>query len=327
MRVTELYGTMRGELRRVEDLLEEEVASREPALQEASLYLLRAGGKRLRPLMVLVSGRFGPRRDTEALVRAAAALEMIHMATLVHDDVIDRSDTRRGRPTVKAAWGDQLALYTGDFLFARALELLSEMENRRLHEVTAWAIARMCQGELEQMHDLYRIDQPLFRYYRRIRQKTALLMAVSCLVGARASGADEETARALWRFGGHLGMAFQIVDDMLDLVGDEAVLGKPVGSDLLQGNLTLPVLFALRGRTSGDEAASRRLAGRIHPGMSQEDVAEVVRAVAESGGIDEARRVADRYVIWARRDLAALPDGWAREALEAVLGFVTARDR
>ncbi|MDI3256243.1 MAG: polyprenyl synthetase family protein [Kyrpidia sp.] len=322
MRVTELYLAMQGELRRVEEILEEEVASREPALQDASLYLLRAGGKRLRPLVVLVSGRFGRQGDGESLARAAAALEMIHMATLVHDDVIDRAETRRGRPTVKAAWGDQLALYTGDFLLARALELLSEVADRRLHEVTARAIAHMCRGELEQMHDLYRVEQPLLRYFRRIRQKTALLMAVSCLVGARVARADEAAVRALWRFGGHLGMAFQIVDDVLDFTGSEAVLGKPVASDLLQGNLTLPVLLAVR-----EEALGRRLAERIRPGMTADEVAKVAKAVTACGAVERAKQVAHRYVERARRDLAPLPYEWGREAMEAVLGFVAARDR
>ncbi|MBX6394504.1 MAG: polyprenyl synthetase family protein [Alicyclobacillaceae bacterium] len=321
MRVSELYRVMQTELKRVEDILEQEVGSQEPVLEEASLYLLQAGGKRLRPLVVLLSGRFGTREAPEWLARAAAALEMIHMATLVHDDVIDRAHTRRGRPTVKAAWGDQLALYTGDFLLARALELLSGIADQRLHEVTARAISQMCRGELEQMHDLFRVHQPPLRYFRRIRQKTALLMAVSCFVGARVAEAEEPATRALWRFGTHLGMAFQIIDDILDITGDVAVLGKPVGNDLSQGNLTLPVLFALQ-----DPRVGRQLAGLIRPGIGPDEVLAVAEVVKASGAVERAKRVADEFVDRALRDLEALPEGWGREALETVVGFVASRD-
>ncbi|MDI3327369.1 MAG: polyprenyl synthetase family protein [Alicyclobacillaceae bacterium] len=322
MTFNDLYRTMSGELRLVEHILETEIESREPALEQASLYLLQSGGKRLRPLVVLLSGRFGVRRRSEVLARSAAALEMIHMATLVHDDVIDQADTRRGKPTMKAAWGDQMALYAGDFLLARALELLATVSDRRLHETTAGAIAEMCLGELEQIHDLFRSDQSLFRYFRRIRRKTALLMAVSCFVGARVSEADAPKTRTLWRFGYHLGMAFQIIDDILDLTGDVSVLGKPVGHDLVQGNLTLPVLLALR-----DSVLRRRFAPIIRPGMTREEAEEVAEAVRRSGGVEQARRVAEDYVRRARKDLAELPPSWAREALDAVVEFVAVRDR
>jgi len=305
----------------VEQLLTTEVQSDEPVLRDASVHLLQAGGKRIRPLFVLLSGQFGT-FDRAALLQLATALELIHMATLVHDDVIDDAGTRRGNTTVKARWDNRIAMYTGDFIFARALLLLSKIPNADLHRSLSHAIVKMCQGEIEQIRDFFNSDQTIRIYLRRIRRKTALLIGISCLLGALVCDCPESTTNALWLYGQHAGMAFQIIDDVLDFTSTEKQLGKPVGSDLRQGNITIPVLFALR--ESPNRARLRQL---IHPAMTESDAQEAIGIVRHSGGIEAATRLARRYLDKSLHYLHRLPDCTARQALSNLAMFIHSRER
>ncbi len=320
MIVADLYANLEADLAYVEEQLRIQLRSKESVLEDAAVHLLNAGGKRLRPVFVLLAGTFG-QYDRERLAHVAVGLELIHMATLVHDDVIDNADTRRGMPTVKARFDNRTAMYTGDFIFARALSALSNIEDPRVHRTLATAIERMCLGEIEQIRDLFSLEQSIRTYLLRIRRKTALLMEMSCALGALAAGAPAHIVSAVRRYGYYTGMAFQITDDVLDFTSTEERLGKPVGSDLRQGNLTAPVLFALR--SAGPGHGLRELIARRG---SFGDMRQAVQMVSHSSGIKDAMDLADRYLVKAHEGLACLPPTPTRTSLAALATFVGKRD-
>lgn len=320
MEVSELYVRLEGDLAYVEDQLRACLASGDPRLEASSTHLLTAGGKRLRPVFVLLAGMCG-QYDLPQLSKVAVGLELIHMATLVHDDVIDHADTRRGQATVKATYGNKMAMVSGDFIFARALEVLSEIEHVDVHRILSRAIWRMVAGEIEQIRDMYRLEQSMLQYLRRIRRKTALLIEMSCTLGAMVSGASKETVAALRRYGYCTGMAFQITDDILDFTASPEKLGKPVGGDLRQGNFTAPVLFALR-----EQETKQALRSLISPTQSPAQVSEAIEWVAGSEGIAQSQHLADVYLTKAETALRRLPPGLSRDAFHSLAAFVGNRD-
>ncbi|MFC4599075.1 polyprenyl synthetase family protein [Cohnella hongkongensis] len=322
MKLMQLYASMKSELQAIEDQMALTVTSDLPILSETSLHLLKAGGKRIRPVLVLLAGKFGD-YSLETLQKVAVPLELIHMATLVHDDVIDDADTRRGQLTVKSKWDNRIAMFTGDYIYAKALTVITELDQPRVHQILSGTIVQVCIGEMEQIRDFFNVDQSVRNYLRRIRRKTALLIAISCQLGAVATGASAQLSGALYRFGYNLGMNFQIMDDLLDLCGTEKAIGKPPGSDLRQGNITLPVLYALqeeaiRGPLLEEIEAIKRSDGRS-------DSSAAVKLVRSSKGIKEAERLADRYIAKALHALEALPDIPAKRNLADIARFVAKR--
>jgi heptaprenyl diphosphate synthase len=320
MKLMDIYLSLKSDIDVVERKLHDEVYTPQRNLKKASTHLLKAGGKRIRPIFVLLAGKFG-NYDVDKLAKVATALELIHMATLVHDDVIDDAETRRGTPTVKREWGNRMAMYTGDFILGRALVVLSELPNVQIHQLLSKSIVSMCEGEIEQIRDFYNTQQNLRTYLRRIKRKTALLLAISCTLGALVADAKPEVVYALDRYGFYAGMAFQIIDDILDLTADPKKLGKPVGSDLRQGNLTLPVLYALQHSPERE-----RLYRYIHRGITDSEAIDAVRIVKASGGIEYAREMADRYMEKCLAHLQTLPDVEAKRQLEGIAHFINERD-
>ncbi|MGB9886391.1 MAG: polyprenyl synthetase family protein [Moorellales bacterium] len=320
-RIPDFLRVIEEDLRQVEAELHRQVeAIGIPVLAEASAHLLAAGGKRLRPALALLAGRLCNSPLTR-LLPLAVALELIHMATLVHDDVVDKSATRRGQPTVRARWGDQLSLHAGDYLFARSLLLVAEYRDYRVATALARVSVNMCQGEIRQMASEYDVRQGLKDYLFRIKAKTALLISASCALGALVAGAAEEVVRRLGAYGYYLGMAFQITDDILDLEASEEELGKPVASDLRQGILTLPTVYALRSSSHREELAAV-ISGRH---LDEGKIRRALELIHECGALEFSRRVAARYLEKARRKLEGLPGGQPREALAAVADFVGQR--
>ncbi|OKO95138.1 heptaprenyl diphosphate synthase component II [Geobacillus proteiniphilus] len=319
MKLKAMYSFLSDDLAAVEEELERTVRSEYGPLGEAALHLLQAGGKRIRPVFVLLSARFG-HYDFERIKHVAVALELIHMASLVHDDVIDDADVRRGRPTIKARWSNRFAMYTGDYLFARSLERMAELDSPRAHQVLAKTIVEVCRGEIEQIKDKYRFDQPLRTYLRRIRRKTALLIAASCQLGALAAGAPEAVANRLYWFGHYVGMSFQITDDILDFTGTEEQLGKPAGSDLQQGNVTLPVLYALC-----DEQVRAKITA-VNADTDVEEMAAVLAAIKQTDAIERSYALSDRYLEKALRLLNELPANEARTLLHDLALYIGKRD-
>ncbi len=315
-----MYNEIRHEIDCVEEELRKIVSDADPLIKDTSIHLISAGGKRLRPAFSFLGGKFY-RYDYRKVLPLAVALELIHMATLVHDDVVDSSMTRRNIPTVKAIWGNKISTHVGDYLFGKSLKLISGYENKEIAMVLAKTSVKMCEGEIQQLATANNAHQTVKDYFYRIKRKTALLIAASCQLGAAACGAPRQIQLPLRQYGHCIGMAFQITDDVLDLVADQAQLGKPIGNDLKQGIVTLPLIYALKHSPRRD-----RLAEIVNSEeKDRDDIDEACRLILSCGGVEYAGMVARKYVNSARRQLKRLPDIPARSALEAVAEFVGIR--
>lgn len=272
-------------------------------LTEIGGHLILAGGKRLRPAFCLSAagaGSVAANAATPAAIRAAASVELVHLGSLYHDDVMDKAATRRSVPTVNAQWGDLKAILGGDFLLAKASELASSL-GTEVAGLLAHTIAVLCEGQVGELLTTFDVDRSEDAYLAAIEQKTAALFATTCRIGALVGGLAPAEVDALTRFGNRYGMAFQIIDDVLDVVGTSEQLGKPAGNDLAQGNYTLPVLRALQG---GDAPALRRLLGRPLHGT---ELAGARALVSANGAIDAAVGRATAFVTEATAALDSLP--------------------
>ncbi len=320
MKPFELFNEIKDDLQIVEKELQSIVKTPDLLLTETSAHLLNAGGKRLRPAFALLAGKICC-YNLQRLLPLAMALELIHMATLVHDDVIDASLTRRGIPTVKANWGDRISIYTGDYLLAQSLVLIAKCENDDIARILADVSVKMTEGEIQQIVTSFDANQGVKDYFFKIKRKTALLISASCELGAIACGAPPEYVRALNRYGYYLGMAFQITDDILDLIADQKQLGKPIGSDLRQGIITLPVIYALQ-----KAVGAKRLAEIISKKEKKEgEVLEAVKIIKDCGAVDFSFAVSNRYLIKAKQQLKILPDGKAKKSLDLIADFINVR--
>ncbi|HEX9124224.1 MAG TPA: polyprenyl synthetase family protein [Actinomycetota bacterium] len=314
-----LEREVRGRLDEVEAALEKAVRADSDLLAETSSYLLSAGGKRFRPMLVLLSGYFGDPADPR-LVAGSVAIELVHLATLYHDDVIDEADSRRGIPSVNARWDNTVAILTGDYLFARASEISTELGTAVIG-LLARTIATLCDGQIREVEVAGRLDQREGGYMEIIRRKTGALIATSCRLGGMLSDAPVEHLDVLEEFGEALGMAFQLSDDIMDVVASQRELGKAPGVDLKEGVYTLPVLHALTGGARGQELAALLAEGP--PEAERLDRAlEIVRA-PES--LDHARRAVADEVGRATSLAARLPSGPARSALMTLAEYLAAR--
>lgn len=319
MKLLDIYARMKKEIAQIERELEDSIYSDQPLLRETSLHLLKAGGKRIRPVFVLLSSQFG-RYDLERVKKIAVPLELIHMASLVHDDVIDDASTRRGQLTVRSKWDNRIAMYTGDYIFAKALTVVTQLPNPRIHQILSKAIVEMSIGEMEQIRYFFQPEQSVRTYLLRIRRKTALLIAISCQLGAVAADSPDEASSLLYKFGYNVGMAFQIRDDILDLTGTEKQLGKPPGSDIKQGNITLPVLLALREPSLQADLTAE--IERIQEEDGQTDVEPFLSMIRGSRCIDEADAISARYIDKAIRALDGLPNIRAKRDLIEIAHFI-----
>ncbi|WP_170007476.1 heptaprenyl diphosphate synthase component II [Bacillus fonticola] len=318
MKLNVLYSFMQRDLQKIERALEEAITAQSPVLHDASLHLLQAGGKRIRPVFVLLAGQFGT-YDFERMKQVAVALECIHMASLVHDDVIDDAVLRRGEPTIKAKWDNRIAMYTGDYIFAQSLQTFSTLQSSKAHEILAHTIVEVCVGEIDQIEDKYRYDQTVRDYLRRIKRKTALLIASSCQLGALAAGVEDEVHETLYKFGYYVGMAYQITDDLLDLTGTEEELGKPAGSDLWQGNLTLPVLYALEHPTAKTQVK------KVHPNITKEELTPIIAAIKGTDALDRSYELSQRYLKKAHACLDRLPNNRANKTFRNIANYIGKR--
>lgn len=319
MKLKLLYSDLKSDIDIIEKELETALNSSSHLINDASLHLLQAGGKRIRPVFVLISAKFG-QYNIDQIKNIAVPLELIHMASLVHDDVIDDSDLRRGRHTVKAQWNNRVAMYTGDFIFARALEYVTSIENARVHQILAKTMVEICNGEVIQIEDKFRENQNLKDYFRRIKRKTALLIESSCELGAVVGGLDDKNVRHLKRFGYFVGMSYQIVDDILDFTATDKELGKPAGSDLLQGNITFPILLLK------DHPTIQRFIEKASKNeVSEDDRMEMLKVVRNSDAIKQAITLSNQYLRKALKEVDALPNHPMKKKLRDVALFIGKR--
>ncbi|MFC4404349.1 heptaprenyl diphosphate synthase component II [Gracilibacillus xinjiangensis] len=318
MKLAKTYSFIKKDLNEIESVLEETIYTDQDVLRDASLQLLRAGGKRLRPVFVLLAAMFGD-YQIQRINKVASALELIHMASLVHDDVIDDSNIRRGKPTVKANWDNQIAMLTGDFIFAKALDQFTEIESPRAHQILSKTMIELTVGEIEQIKDKYNLEQNMRTYLRRIRRKTALLISSSCQLGAIVANTSKETEKALFNYGYNMGMSYQIIDDILDFTGTEKELGKPAGGDLLQGNITLPVLYAMKN--DAIKAELERLFSNPEK-LTKDILKPVIDKIRNTDAIQQSRLISDRYLDKAYESLHILPNIKARKSLEDIANYI-----
>ncbi|MDF2815405.1 MAG: heptaprenyl diphosphate synthase [Paenibacillus sp.] len=322
MKLMDIYARMKKEIAQIERELEDSIYTDQPQLKETSLHLLKAGGKRIRPVFVLLASQFGT-YDLQRVKLIAVPLELIHMASLVHDDVIDDANTRRGQLTVRSKWDNRIAMYTGDYIFAKALTVVTQLPNPLIHQILSKAIVEMSIGEMEQIRYFFHTEQSVRTYLLRIRRKTALLIAISCQLGAIAAEATYEVSLQLYKFGYNVGMAFQIRDDILDLIGSEKQLGKPPGSDIKQGNITLPVLLALQQPELKERLLSE--IGRIQALDGQTDVEPFLQMIRGSSCVEQADRISSQYIDKAIKALEGLPNIRAKKDLISIAHFIGSR--
>lgn len=324
IRTRGVLATMRPDLDRVEARLELSAQIEFPVVSELVLGLVRAGGKRLRPLVLLLAGR--PfMADPDALVTAGAGVELLHTASLVHDDTVDRSSLRRGRPTLNAVLSSGAVILLGDYLFAQSAMLAAATNRPRVVGIFASTLADICDGQLREMFVAHRLDQTREEYDRRIFGKTASLFAGAAEMGAILGDAPRQDVLALRQYGSDVGMAFQIVDDVLDLREGELQLGKPAGHDLTQGTVTLPTLMYASGLGESSDAM-QRLQDVVSGDNDEAAVVEhVVKDIRRSGVLEATMQEAARFVTNAKAQAATIRDLETQDMLMEVADIVLDR--
>ena len=313
------YGSVQKDLALVEDAL---AALRDvdfAPLAEMMDVVLGGGGKRLRPALALLAGKFG-RYNLELLVPLAASIELLHTATLVHDDVIDNATTRRGRPTANSLFRNTTTIMLGDYMFAHAADFVARTGNVRVIRLFSQTLMSITRGEIGQDMAAFDARQTVDHYLHRISGKTASLFAAACEGGAAVTDAAEDRVQALRQYGHSLGMAFQIVDDILDFMGDEDEMGKPVGSDLMQGTLTLPSLL-LMDRYPQDNPVQKLFGRRRRP----QHLSQAVEMIRGSDIPDESYSMAAGFGQKAEEALAVLPQNETRRTLRDIVRYVLGR--
>lgn len=317
------YAPVDGELRELERRLLEVGRGAHPVFRDAVGHLFTTPGKLLRPTLVFLSSRFGPGDDREVVLNLAESLELVHTASLVHDDVVDRAVVRRNIQTVNAKWNDDVAIIVGDYLFAKAYALAAVLPKPEVIAIVAQTVFALCDGELDEITATPALPSEA-AYLDRIELKTASLYAACSQGAALLADAEPDHVAALGAFGTSLGMAFQITDDVLDLVGDEADFGKTVGRDLLEGMPTLPMIYAVEERDgTGGELEARILA----PAKTERDMRALLAEIRGSSGPERARQRALAFHDAALRALDRLPARPERDALRDAADFVVSRVR
>ena len=307
-------------LKQVEDLLHREVTSGYQFVTETSLHLIDAGGKRFRPLFTLLGAQMGPRPESDEVITAAAVVELIHLATLYHDDVMDDATMRRGAPSANSRWDNSVAILTGDFLFAHASRLVADLGPEAVR-IIAETFAELVTGQMRETRGPRPDDDPVQHYLTVIAEKTGSLIATSGRYGGMFSGCTPEQVESLRRFGAAIGTAFQISDDIIDITSPSTDSGKTPGTDLREGVLTLPMLYALQ-----DRAATDRLRVLLAAPITDDaEVAEALDLLRRSPGVTRAQEVLAEHADAARSELAKLPDCPAAAALSALTTYVVAR--
>jgi heptaprenyl diphosphate synthase/octaprenyl-diphosphate synthase len=290
-----------------------------PFLAELLTHVFGSEGKKVRPAITLLASNFHPHESPNPAIMATA-VEMLHIATLVHDDTVDNSDFRRGKATISSLWGRNTAVLVGDYIFAASATFVCDTGNVRVIRRFAETIMELSTGELQEMTDLFKADQTTDDYFKRIYNKTASLFTTASESGAILSGAPEDTVQSLRRYGYNLGMAFQIIDDILDFQGTQEEVGKPVGNDLLHGIVTMPSLLAMK-RYPDDNPIRRYLNDKSEDGY----LAKAIDMIQNSDVIEESHGVAKDFCHKAQKHLEALPKNAARNSLECLIEYMLDR--
>ena len=322
--LAQMFEPIRDDLRLVEREFARHVQSQVALIPTIGNYIQDGGGKRIRPAVLLMAARMAG-YSGERAVLYAAVIEFIHTATLVHDDIIDESELRRGRDAVHTRWGNHVTVLFGDFLYLKSMSLALSQDNLEIIRLLCDVTLRIVEGEIYQLTKNGAVDLSEEEHFDIVRRKTAYLFAGSAQIGGMLGPITREQQQALWEYGLNIGMAFQIVDDLLDFTGEEVVLGKPVGGDLREGKMTLPVIHLLaRGGERADALIRKAVRERD---ITLEEWREIRALLTQHRSIEHARRVASDYVERAKKVLCAFPPGDARDALLYLPDYVISRDR
>lgn len=321
MELNEIYAPIQKDLLTIEERLKSVGIIDAPWLSDLLSYSLKGGGKRLRPALAILSASFYD-YDLERLMPMAMAVELMHLATLVHDDTIDNSDMRWGRPTVNKVWGMEKAVLLGDYLFAKAGDLTASTENISVIKLLPQTLMIITNGELAQSTSAFKTEQSREHYFFRISCKTAALFVMATESGAVLSKAPERSIRILHDYGQHLGIAFQIIDDILDFIGTEKEMGKPVGSDLNQGTVTLPALMLME-RYPQDNPIKKLFNG----GDKKDNIKQTIEMVRNSDIIQKCFDIAAEYRIKACENLKSLPEKETRQVMLNLADYIVNRRR
>lgn len=317
----QLFDDISADLNMVEASLLRVISARETILTSIGTHLLQAGGKRLRPALFLLTAKIQEYR-LERLLPIAVSLELLHMATLVHDDVIDESRTRRGYETANAKWGNLTAVLAGDFLFAQAFASIAHIADGRIMSAMSRLLSNMCEGEIIQIEHSFDVAQAEEDYLIRIRKKTADFLSCACELGSYMAQTDEKIIDEMKDYGHCIGMAFQIKDDILDIVADDSQIGKPAGNDLKQGIMTLPIIYALHHSVNRDEL--RAIIG--NRSLNNEHIRRGLEIIRETDAIEYAYSLANQYIMRARERIAIIQDRDLRDTFASIADFVKERN-
>ncbi len=315
MELNRIYESIQDDLGKVKDMLRSISQIDFPWLSEQLGYVVKESGKGIRPALTLLSGKFY-NYDITYLLPMAVSVELMHTSTLVHDDAIDKSVVRRGQPTINRLWGEDIAVLMGDYLFAKAGEFVSDTQNPRVIKLFSQTLATISSSEINQFLGAFKLEQSRENYFHRIYGKTASLFSLATESGAILSKAPEESVEILREYGDNLGIAFQIVDDILDFTSTEEAMGKPVGSDLTQGTLTLPAMLLLE-RYPGDNPVKKLFETR-----DKKYVELAIEMVCNSTIVKDCYKVASEFCTRACRNLNLLPENASRQALAELAEYV-----
>ena len=315
-----IRGLIKDDMEAVNELVHEKLRSGVPLIDQLGNYIVNSGGKRLRPALVLLSANcFAyPERDH---IKLAAIIEFIHTATLLHDDVVDASMLRRGKATVNQRWGNEASVLVGDFLYSRAFQMMVEVQSAHIMAILADATNTIAEGEVQQLLNRRDPDTTEQRYLEVIHNKTAKLFEAAARVGAVIAGQDQQTERAMAVYGKHLGIAYQLIDDVLDYSASSERLGKNIGDDLAEGKPTLPLLYAL---WHGSNQQTAVIKSAIHHG-GRRDLEQINAAIEATGALGYTAERARKEASIAMEAIAALPRSECQEALLALARFATER--
>ena len=305
----------------VDALIRARLASDVVLINQIAEHIIGGGGKRLRPMLVLLAAQAAGYRGRHHVL-LAAVVEFIHTATLLHDDVVDESDLRRGRKTANALWGNAASVLVGDFLYSRSFQMMVEADDMRVMRILADTTNRIAEGEVLQLLNVHNPDVDEAAYLRVIERKTAVLFSAATRLGGLLGGLPQAQEEALARYGMHLGFAFQIADDVLDYVSDAGTIGKNIGDDLAEGKATLPLIYAIE-RAETAQAASLKRAIRTG---GLDSLANIVAAIRDTGALERARARAGHYADLAKDALSELPSSEARDALAVLADYALQRD-
>ncbi len=313
--------SVRDGVARVEELISAELRAGDELMTEAVLHLFEAGGKRFRPLFTVLSASVGPQPDAWQVTVAGAVIELVHLATLYHDDVMDEAQVRRGAPSANARWGNNIAILAGDYLFATASRLVASLGPDAVR-IIAETFAELVTGQMRETKGAAAGDDAVGHYLKVVAEKTACLIAASGRLGGTFAGATPDQVERLARLGAIVGTAFQISDDIIDIDSDPDESGKLPGTDLREGVHTLPVLFALSESGPGADRLRQLLAGPVE---DDDDLAEALGLLRASGGIAAAKATVQEYAARARAELDGLPDVPGRRALASLVDYTVNR--